>query len=99
MDDQTINLAIGAILLISALVVAWRSHREKPAGGPQMRTHRIGDDYRDELLREKLQDEGMLHGSWPPAARSAWPEGWCEHCSVWGKCSVCGSEHKKPERI
>ena len=45
----------------------------------------------NELLVEKLTDEAMMHGSWPPAGQAM--EYWCEHCPQYGHCSICGQDH------
>ncbi len=42
-------------------------------------------------LVEKLTDEAMMHGSWPPSGQAM--EYWCEHCPQYGHCSICGQDH------
>ncbi len=42
-------------------------------------------------LVEKLTDEAMMQGSWPPSGQAM--EFWCEHCPQYGHCCVCGQDH------
>ncbi len=42
-------------------------------------------------LVEKLTDEAMMHGSWPPSGQAM--EYYCEHCPQYGHCSICGQDH------
>ncbi len=101
--DQTILLAmqlhragkisddalVAALDLDTPAILARGQAAEQALG--RAHVHMTITPYQIAMLTEKLTDEAMMHGSWPPSGQAM--EYWCEHCPQYGHCCICGQDH------